>query len=146
MFWDPKRFPKLTYEVWKDYIASSFKEAISLFPWHRRLLFRSMPKNLSKVKDMKKLLKSMNQELTQSRGYGIMQYLEDVSETDEHYVRIYENYECCGFENIGTTIASHFPGESAGQFNGFEGEVRDWNAIETKCIGLGDPYCEWEVM
>lgn len=23
-----------------------------------------------------------------------------------------------------------------------EKEDRDWNAVETKCIGLGDPYCE----
>jgi len=34
----------------------------------------------------------------------------------------------------------------AGSFKGMEellgGTERDWNAVETKCIGLGDPYCE----
>jgi predicted hydrocarbon binding protein len=30
----------------------------------------------------------------------------------------------------------------AGNINPFEKEERDWNLIETKCIGLGDPYCE----
>jgi predicted hydrocarbon binding protein len=28
----------------------------------------------------------------------------------------------------------------------WKGLERDWNAIETKCIGLGDPYCEWKVV
>ena len=145
MFWDPKRFPKLTYDVWKDYIASSFKEAISLFPWHRRFLFKFMPRNFSKVKDMKKLLKSMNQELIQSRCYGIVQYLEDVSETGEHYIRVHESYECWGFKNVGAAMASYLPPAIAGHLKGLEcwkGLEGDWNAVETKCIGLGDPYCE----
>ena len=149
MFWDPKRFPKLTYEVWKDYIASSFKEAISLFPWHRRFLFKFVPKNFSKVKDMKKLLKSMNQEFVESRGYGIMQYLEDDSEKDEHHIRIYESYECCGFEGVSATMASFLPPALAGHLKGLEywkGLKRDWNAVETKCIGLGDPYCEFKLV
>ena len=28
----------------------------------------------------------------------------------------------------------------------FEEKERDWNAIETKCIGLGDPYCEFKLV
>ena len=27
-----------------------------------------------------------------------------------------------------------------------ETEEREWNAIETKCIGLGDPYCEFKLV
>jgi predicted hydrocarbon binding protein len=41
------------------------------------------------------------------------------------------------------------PPAAAGMFKGLEswrGLQRDWNAIETKCIGLGDPYCEWKVV
>jgi predicted hydrocarbon binding protein len=38
----------------------------------------------------------------------------------------------------------------AGSFKGMEefagGIERDWNAVETKCIGLGDPFCEWKVV
>jgi hypothetical protein len=26
------------------------------------------------------------------------------------------------------------------------GLERDWNWVETKCIGLGDPYCEFKVV
>ena len=77
---------------------------------------------------------------------GIIEYLEDVSKTDEHYFRVYENSDCWGLENIGTTIASHIPPAMAGQCMSFEKGGRDWNAVETKCIGLGDPYCEFKLM
>jgi predicted hydrocarbon binding protein len=30
----------------------------------------------------------------------------------------------------------------AGMLSGFERIGKDWHAFETKCIGLGDPYCE----
>jgi predicted hydrocarbon binding protein len=40
------------------------------------------------------------------------------------------------------------PAMIAGIFQGMEenlgGPERDWNAVETKCIGLGDPYCEFK--
>jgi len=35
----------------------------------------------------------------------------------------------------------------AGMIKGFEslrGFERDWNCVETRCIGLGDPYCEYK--
>jgi predicted hydrocarbon binding protein len=28
----------------------------------------------------------------------------------------------------------------------WRGLERDWNAVETKCIGLGDPYCEFKLV
>jgi predicted hydrocarbon binding protein len=31
-------------------------------------------------------------------------------------------------------------------FESWQGLERDWNAIETKCIGLGDPYCEFKLV
>jgi predicted hydrocarbon binding protein len=33
-------------------------------------------------------------------------------------------------------------GYIAGVLKGFEEEERDWNVVETKCVGLGDPHCE----
>jgi predicted hydrocarbon binding protein/KaiC/GvpD/RAD55 family RecA-like ATPase len=149
MLWDPKRFPKMTYEVWKEYIASSFRESIPLFPWYRRLPLKFLSKSLSRVKDMKKLLKLMNQQFMRSRRYGILEYLEDVSKTDEHYIRVYESYECWGFENVGAAVASYLPPAMAGHLKGLEnwkGFERDWNAVETKCIGLGDSYCEFKLV
>ena len=77
---------------------------------------------------------------------GTIKYLEDISKTDEHYFRVYENADCWGLENVGATIASHLPPHMAGQLIGFERDGRSWNAIETKCIGLGDPYCEFKLV
>jgi predicted hydrocarbon binding protein/KaiC/GvpD/RAD55 family RecA-like ATPase len=148
MLWDPKRFPKMIYEVNKQEPYSMIRDNWSVFPWKMRLAFKLfMPKSLSKVKDMKRMSKFLGAgEESSERGW-IGEYLEDISKTDEHYVRIHESYECWGFENIGVTIASHFGPENAGGLKGFEGLKgleRDWNAIETKCIGLGDPYCEFK--
>jgi predicted hydrocarbon binding protein len=142
----------------KDDVPSMFKimrqnEAVkrAVFPWHMRLLFRFMPKSFSKVKDMKKLVKGLERSsggLKQER-FGIVEYLEAASKTDEHYARIYENSECWGFENVGATMAFYSPPKLTGMIKGFEswqGLERDWNCVETKCIGLGDPYCEFKMV
>jgi predicted hydrocarbon binding protein/KaiC/GvpD/RAD55 family RecA-like ATPase len=145
MLWDPKRFPTMIYEINKQEPCRMIRKLWAYFPWRMRLAYKLfMPKQFSTVKDMKKLYRLFARESWERNCIG--EYLADISKTDEHYFRIYENYECCGFENIGTTIASHFPGESAGQLNGLEGEIRDWNVIETKCVGLGDPYCEFKMV
>jgi len=154
MLWDPKRFPMMVYEMNKEDGPSMFKlmrnrEEVkrAMFPWHMRLLLKFMPKSLSRPKDMKKLMKGMEKSLggpKQERS-GIVEYLEDVSKTDEHYLRIYESSECWGFENIGATMEFYLPPGLAGMVQAFEslhGLERDWNAVEMKCIGLGDPYCE----
>jgi predicted hydrocarbon binding protein/KaiC/GvpD/RAD55 family RecA-like ATPase len=154
MLWDPKRFPMMVYEMNKEEGPATIKlmkenEAIkrAFFPWPRSLLLRFMPKSFSKVKDMKKLLKGMGSSsggLNQER-FGIYEYLEDISKTDEHYFRLYESSECWGFENISATMAFYILPVMAGVIKGLEswrGPERNWNAIETKCIGLGDPYCE----
>jgi len=158
MLWDPKRFPKMVYEMNKEDGPSMFKlmkknEKVkrAMFPWHTRLLLKFMPKNFSKPKDMKKLLKGM----VKSHGgpkqerSGIVEYLEDISKTDEHYLRMYESSECWGFENINATMGFYTPPVVAGMVQAFEswnGLERNWNAVETKCIGLGDPYCEIKLM
>jgi predicted hydrocarbon binding protein len=77
---------------------------------------------------------------------GIIEYLDELSKPDEHYFRIYENSDCWGLGNVGAAIASHLPPLFAGFCKGFEKEEREWNAIETKCIGLGDPYCEFKLV
>jgi predicted hydrocarbon binding protein/KaiC/GvpD/RAD55 family RecA-like ATPase len=157
MLWDPKRFPMMVYETNKEDAPGMIKlmkenEEVkrAMFPWHARLLLRFMPKSFSKVKDMKKLAKSMDRETERSLSpkqerLGIIEYLEDASKTDEHHFRMYESSECWGFENVGTMMLYYSPPVFAGVIKAFEsmkGLERDWNAIETKCIGLGDPYCE----
>jgi predicted hydrocarbon binding protein len=107
-----------------------------------------MPKSFSKVNDMKKLAKGLDRDLPggpKRERSGIVEYLEDASKTDEHYFRIYESSECWGFENVGATTGFYGPPLVAGMIKAFEslrGLERDWNVIETKCIGLGGPYCE----
>jgi predicted hydrocarbon binding protein/KaiC/GvpD/RAD55 family RecA-like ATPase len=148
MLWDPQRFPTMIYETNKEEPYRSIKDYWPLFPRKMRLAFKLfMPKSLSKVNDMKRMVKFLGGGGKPFERTWIGEYLEDISKTDEHYFRIHESYECWGFENIGAKIASHYGPESAGMLKGFEslkGLERDWNAIETKCIGLGDPYCEFK--
>jgi predicted hydrocarbon binding protein/KaiC/GvpD/RAD55 family RecA-like ATPase len=153
MLWDPKRFPMMVYQMNKEDGPAMFKlmrenEAVkhAFFPWPKTLLLRFMPKSFSKVKDMKKLLKELESSQKQERS-GIGEYMEEASKTDEHYIRIYESSECWGFENVGAMMGFYTPPGLAGMLKGFEswqGLERDWNAVETKCIGLGDPYCEYK--
>jgi predicted hydrocarbon binding protein/KaiC/GvpD/RAD55 family RecA-like ATPase len=160
MLWDPKGFPTMIYELNKAESAMArdirrSREMRSIYPLQMRLLMRIwptlqalgfLPKSFSKVKDMKKILKSPPGRLTKMERSGIMEYLEDISKTDEHYFRIYENSDCMGFENVGAPIASHIPPNLAGFCQGIEQVERDWNAVETKCLGLGDPYCEFKLV
>jgi hypothetical protein len=103
MLWDPKRYPIMTYQANKDDGSAAFKNKAwvnTMFPWHMRLLMKLfMPKNFSKVKDIKKILKIGATQSRQDHS-GIVEYIEDVSKTDEHYFRVYESFECWGFKNI----------------------------------------------
>jgi predicted hydrocarbon binding protein/KaiC/GvpD/RAD55 family RecA-like ATPase len=156
MLWDPKGFPVMIYELNKqDAAFSSSREMIQFYPrrWAFVIkLFRIgqtlgfFPKSFSKVKDMKTFSKlsgggpwhvAAKQELS-----GTIQYLADISRTDEHYFRVYESSDCSGLESVGAPVASYLPPHMAGQLMGFEKNGREWNAVETKCLGLGDPYCE----
>jgi predicted hydrocarbon binding protein/KaiC/GvpD/RAD55 family RecA-like ATPase len=149
ILWDPKRFPIKTYELNKEDPRSMVRENRKVWPWYARLAMNLFfPKNYSSVKDMKKASKIGIPYIRTAHWEhsGIVEYLEDVSKTDEHYFRIYENSDCWGLENIGAAVASHLPPLFAGFCQGFERKGREWNAIETKCIGLGDPYCEFKLV
>jgi predicted hydrocarbon binding protein/KaiC/GvpD/RAD55 family RecA-like ATPase len=153
MLWDPKRFPTMMYELTKysEDLTNFDFDMFSLFPWHRRLLFKHLfPKSFSAVKDMKKVFdRAWKTQFTQWR-IATAEYLDSLSKTDEHYIRLHEHHECWGFENVGTSLAIMRTAMGAGSFKGQEGLLggseRDWNAVETKCIGLGDPYCEFKLV
>jgi predicted hydrocarbon binding protein len=148
ILWDPKRFPEMAYEMSKKH-GEAMKEAMLTAPWHQRMMFRfAMPKSFSAVKDMRKMGRIYGK-MTKGMGMGMVEYDEDASRTDEHYFRIRENPDCWGFENLGTPMAYLLPPGAAGMCKGIEswrGLERDWNAVETKCIGLGDPYCEFKLV
>jgi len=153
MLWDPKRFPMMMYELTKyseDPSNYSFS-MVSLHPWHRRLLLKLFfPKSFSRVKDMRKLIEKVWKPVFTQWRIGTMEYLDGISKTDEHYFRLHEGYECWGLDNVGTSLGIMKTAMMAGSFQGMEevlgGPDRGWNAVETKCIGLGDPYCEWKVV
>jgi predicted hydrocarbon binding protein len=154
MLWDPKGFPTMLYELNK-YESSSGRQFLSVYPWVMRIMFNGfnslqslglLPKSCSKVKDMKKMLKRPPLNGIDNERSGILEYLEDISKTDEHYFRIYENSDCVGFENIGVAMASHVPPAFAGYCETIENNEREWNAIETRCMGLGEPYCEFKLV
>jgi len=155
MLWDPKGFPTILYEM-NRYESAWGESAMPAVPWSMRLSFKVVlslqslglffAERLSEVKDMKKTSRSPLFQSADKERAGILEYLEDVSKTDEHYFRVYENSDCVGFENIGVPMASHLPPYLAGCCEGWEKHGREWNAIETRCIGLGDPYCEFKLV
>ena len=156
ILWDPKGFPVMIYELNKeDGVFSISREMHRFYPWRLKLLTKFLfylqsvgvfPRNFRQVKDMKKLgVRPWDITAKQERS-GTIEYLEEISKTDEHYFRVYENADCWGLANVGTTIASHLPPHMAGQLKGVERDDREWNTIETKCIGLGDPYCEYKLV
>jgi predicted hydrocarbon binding protein/KaiC/GvpD/RAD55 family RecA-like ATPase len=145
MLWDPHRFPTMIYEVNRQEPYRMIRDYRSMFPWRMRLLSKVfLPKNLSQVKDMKRMSQFFGAGKEPWDRSWIVEYLDEDSKTDEHHFRVYESYECAGFENVGTSIASHFGPENVGTLMGFEKEDREWYAIETKCVGRGDPYCEFK--
>jgi predicted hydrocarbon binding protein/KaiC/GvpD/RAD55 family RecA-like ATPase len=147
MLWDPKRFPTMKYELEKEDFSRGY-QMIKYLPWHMRLgMSLFLPKRLSKVKDVKKAFDLSGERIYQKQDrIGIVEYLDAVSKTNEHHVRVYENSDCWGFENVGAPLAllllSYFAGGLMTDERLGGGPVRDWNAVETKCVGLGDPYCE----
>jgi predicted hydrocarbon binding protein len=156
MLWDPKGFPMIMYELNKEE-SSLIQEVMPYFPWHQKLMIKFLlsmpaigvfPHDFSKVGDMKTFARfgGAGVRTTNLERSGTIEYLKDVSKADEHYFRVHESSDCWGLENAGTTIASHLPPSIAGQIKGFDRYNRDWNAIETKCIGLGDPYCEFKLV
>jgi predicted hydrocarbon binding protein/KaiC/GvpD/RAD55 family RecA-like ATPase len=146
LLWNPSVFPEMIYESWVEF-ASYIREIVPMLPWRMKLVFKLfMPKKFSNAKDMRKLVKMINGIWMEQRRWGIMEYLEDDSRIDEHYIRVHEYIECNGLENVGVTTSSIFAPLIAGFCKGLEKEEREWNAIETKCVGLGDPYCEFKII
>ncbi len=145
MFWDPKRFPTMVYNSNK-HIASMIKEMRKNYPLRVKLIYRLyMPKRFSSAKDIKKLWFFASRRIKGNLS-GNVEYLENKSKTDEHYFKLVNNDACWGFDNVGAKLALGILGSWAGLMKGYEGEDRDWNIVETKCVGLGDPYCEFKAV
>jgi predicted hydrocarbon binding protein len=143
MLWDPRRFPAMAYESWKQLELTALDLLSSALPWHRKLLMKLfVPKSLSEVRDMRRFSSRRVGPGFEDMGYAIAEYVADASKTDEHYFRLYENGSCWGFDHAGARLAHPVCGAMAGWLQAFERDERDWNVVETECIGVGSPYCE----
>jgi predicted hydrocarbon binding protein len=147
MSWDPNGFPTMIYDLNKEE-SSMVRETLPYWPWHLRLAAKVVARmDFSKKSTMKRLMSMWPP--ANVEHIGVFEYLEDTSTTDEHYFRLHESSDCQGFENVGAAVASYLPPCLAGICKGweiFKGLERDWNAVETKCVGLGDPYCEFKLV
>jgi len=75
----------MTYAFLVDF-GSLMKETLEILPWHMKLMFKFLiSQSFSRVKDMNKLVKFLGKMMEQRR-FGILEYLADVSKTDEHYI------------------------------------------------------------
>jgi predicted hydrocarbon binding protein/KaiC/GvpD/RAD55 family RecA-like ATPase len=147
MLWDPRRFPAMAYESWKKLELTAVDLLSSVLPWHRKLLMKLfVPKSFSEVKDMRRFSSRFLGAGFEEVGNAIAEYVEEASGRDEHVFRLYESNTCWGFDHVGTRLGHPICGGMAGWLQAFETEERDWNVVETECIGLGSPYCEFKAM
>jgi predicted hydrocarbon binding protein len=79
-------------------------------------------------------------------GTGLIEYLGDISKTDEHHIMIREGASCWGLKNVGAPLCYGDAAWLAGFMKFFDKEDRDWNAVETTCRGQGSPYCVFKVV
>jgi predicted hydrocarbon binding protein/KaiC/GvpD/RAD55 family RecA-like ATPase len=145
MLWDPKRFPTMEYESTKEVQFLGGRRGLALLPRHMRLLVKFMRKNFSQPKDARKLFQRLSRPM-EDCGTRIVDYMDDASRKDEHHIRVDEGYNCWGLENVGARLAFQDCGYIAGVLKAFEKEERDWNVVETKCVGVGDPHCEMKLV
>lgn len=78
-----------------------------------------------------------------SLGYGIPEILEFSEHPPYLRVRVYHCIEC----ELGGEAAHPFSHYVRGIISGYTSELfkQDLLAMETKCLALGDPYCEFEL-
>jgi predicted hydrocarbon binding protein/KaiC/GvpD/RAD55 family RecA-like ATPase len=147
MLWDPKRFPTMSYELDKQMEFEGLRAGLTRrLPWHTRLLLQLLvPKDFSQPRSARRFIQR-NRKLMEDRGMRIAEYVEEASKKDEHHIRVYEGYNCWGLDHVGAPLAFQDCGLLAGAFKALERRERDWNAVETKCVGRGDPHCELKLV
>ena len=74
---------------------------------------------------------------------GVMSIVSADVENSEFVIRVDECVSCSGTPNIGEAICDFEGGVVAGVLSDFLG--KQLKAVETKCYGLGDSYCEFSV-
>jgi len=86
---------------------------------------------------------AMGEILFKSLGYGIPQIMEFSEDPPRFKMRVHHCIEC----ELGQSAGRPFSHYVRGVIAGYASEIfnRDMQARETRCIAMGDPYCEFEV-
>lgn len=92
-----------------------------------------------RLEDLVAVAKAINMTL----GWGIIDNVEVNPEKGRAKLCVYQNFECELGVGKGRPQSQLYRGAIAGIFACFFG--RDVEVEETKCIAIGDPYCEFEV-
>jgi predicted hydrocarbon binding protein/KaiC/GvpD/RAD55 family RecA-like ATPase len=146
MLWDPKRFPSLIYDLGKEFSSQGTSLILSKLPWYVKLAIKaSWPKRLSEVKNVKKVFPYLAEPWEEEKAC-ILEYIDRISKTDEHYFRMHESATSWGLKDIGASLCYSDAAQLAGMLKGFEKERRNWNVVETACVGEGSPYCEFKAV
>ena len=149
MLWDPKRFPRMLYDLTKAVTYQGATLYMTKLPWYHRIMQKFLPKGAFRSpKFIEKRLFPIMAKPNKEAGGGIMEYLVEDSTTDEHYIRIHEGASCWGLDNVGVHVCYEDAANLAGFMQFFDrwgGREREWNAVETICTGMGAPYCDFKV-
>ncbi len=147
MMWDPKRFPIMHYTLLKETTFQGTKLILDKVPWHSKLLAKIFfPKSLSNVRTVKMTFSNVIKKSHEFDRTNLMEYIDKISQKDEHYLRGYEGAFCWGLEDIGGPLCFSEAAYLAGFFKASEKEERDWNVVETACVGEGSHYCEFKAV
>jgi predicted hydrocarbon binding protein/KaiC/GvpD/RAD55 family RecA-like ATPase len=147
MLWDPKRFPSMLYDLTKDTVGQAIELVMGKAPWYLRLPFRFLrPKSCSNVGAVKRVFPRFEKGRREHDRDRMLEYVSEISKTDEHYFRAYEGASCWGLENIGAPLCFSDAADLAGTLKSMEKQERDWNVVETACVGEGSPYCEFKAV
>jgi len=146
MLWDPKRFPTMHYDLAKEITYQGANLIMKRHPWHIKLLWRFLPKKSLHWPGFfeNRIFPIVEKPLEEER-VGMLQYIPGDSKVDEHHTRISYSASCWSLENVGARLCYDEAAYLAGFMKFFDKERRDWNAVETTCVGEGSPYCEFKV-
>jgi len=93
----------------------------------------------NKVEDLVAVAKAINMTMS----WGIIDDVNVDQEKGCARLKIYQNFECELGKGKGKPQSQFYRGAIAGVFARFFG--KDVEVKETKCIAMGDPYCEFEI-
>lgn len=139
-------FRKSTYQAWIKEMRESYGEGFKAIQYH--IGFRTGYNAYTGIQkkfngNMRETLK-IGREFARLAGFGII----NIVSFEEGYVtlRVYDNFECELFKGSSHPESHFMRGILAGWFSAiWKANIENIQARETKCIAMGDPYCEYVI-